>query len=810
MSTVAKKVLMGSGAVAEPLEIEQSLIFDETRGSFLSRASSAISAGNQRTFTFSSWVKICSKAASANSTHLMMARPTAGGGPLFSIVVLGTEKQLYIFEKDDSSTGVWVLHCSAVLRDPAAWYHIVVAVDTTQGAEANRVKPYINGVLQTSFVGAGYPDQNAQMPWNEGAEPQYLGWNVGSSGDFYMAETHSIDGAAKAASDFGETNSATGQWIPKEYTGGSYGTNGFYFKFASGAIGTDSSGESNNYTATNLANSDVVIDTPNNNFATLNPIPAATSGMVLSEGNLHGVMRASGVANAQQAVSTIAMPVGSGKWYWEMRQAYSGLGFLLGITPTSENPILGSTGNLGYNQYNASGGKQYATETRTSYGTAWYTSGQTYIISCYYDSDNGKIGFYLNGTDQGFAFTDVVASTYLVSFRCGSGGTGSAPTAINFGQNGTFAGAVTAQGNADTNGIGDFYYAPPSGYKALCTANLPDPAIPLPSAHFNTVLYTGDDGTSHAITGVGHQPDFTWIKNRSAANSHILTDAVRGVTKTLLSESTSAELTLAQGLKAFGSDGFTVGFDDTDIVNGASNNYVSWNWKANGSGSTDTSGDIDAVVSANQAAGFSIVTWTANGSNTATIPHGLGVTPEIIFYKARSSSGNWNTWTTAIDGSNDSLLLNTTGAKVNNSGIYGNLTSSVFPNWGLGNNITMVAYAFASKPSFSKVGIYTGNGNASGPMVNTGFKPAWLMIKNTSNAQDWILFDNKRDPFNVTQQFLYPNLSAAEAAGGAGVIDLLSNGFKLRNAGTRNRNYNGDVYLFMAFADSPFKSATAR
>jgi hypothetical protein len=804
--TVATKILMGSGAVAEAYEIEQSLIFDETRGSFLGRASSAISAGNQRTFTFSTWVKICSKAASANNTHLMMARPTAGGGPLFSIVVLGTEKQLYIFEKDDSSTGVWVLHCSAVLRDPAAWYHIVVAVDTTQGAEANRVKPYINGVLQTSFVGAGYPDQNAQMPWNEGAEPQYLGWNAGSSGDFYMAETHSIDGAAKAASDFGETNDDTGQWIPKKYSG-SYGTNGFYLKFVSGAIGTDSSGESNNYTATNLANSDVVIDTPTNNFATLNPAVSATSGMVLSEGNLHGVFRSASITNAQQAVSTIDIPAGSGKWYWEMRQTYTGLGFIMGIVPKGELPRMSYAGSLGYGYVNA-GGVKNINATESSYATAWFSSGQTYIISCYYDSDNRKVGFKLNNTDQGYLSEDVTAGSYAAVFSNASGGSGSQPTTINFGQNGTFSGTVTAQGNADTNGIGDFYYAPPSGYKALCTSNLPDPAIPLPSAHFNTVLYTGDDGTSHAITGVGHQPDFTWIKNRSAANSHILTDAVRGVTKTLLSESTSAELTLAQGLKAFGSDGFTVGFDDTDIVNGASNNYVSWNWKANGSGSTDTSGDIDSVVSANQAAGFSIVTWTGDGSEGNTLAHGLGVVPELIIRKIKNAASSWATLTTVIDGSNDQLYLNLTDAKSNLPAGYGSLTSSFMMNMEYTSSHNVVAYCFASKPGFSKIGIYTGNGNASGPFISTGFKPAWVMVKRTDAAKDWIILDVKRDIDNVANHRLFPNLADAEATAQL-PMDILSNGFKLRISDS-NYNANAGTYLYLAFADSPFKTSNAR
>jgi hypothetical protein len=529
----------------------------------------------------------------------------------------------------------------------------------------------------------------------------------------------------------------------------------------------------------------------------------------MSQGNLHAVQRAAGITNGQQNVSTIAMPTGSGKWYFEMYQPYSSLGYLFGITPTSENPTLGSSGNLGYNQYNASGGKQYATGSRTDYGTAWYTSGQTYIISCYYDSDNGKIGYYMNGTDQGFAFTDVVAGTYFASYRCGSGGTGSAPTTANFGQNGTFNGAVTAQGNADANGIGDFYYAPPSGYKALCTANLPDPAIPLSSAHFNTLLYTSNNSTL-SVTGAGFQPDFIWFKNRTNANRHALFDSVRGVTKRITSNGTDAEVADPDTLTSFDSDGWSIGADTQQYgVNyTAGSSFVSWNWKANGSGSNDTSGDIDATVSANTAAGFSIVTWTSNGSNDGTVPHGLGVVPDVVLYKDRASTQPWYFLTTVIDGSQDYLILNTTAAKADLSSAYGPVTSSVFPNFGFTNSNGIVAYCFVSKPSFSKVGIYTGNGSADGPFISTGFKPAWVMVKRTDTTGEWVIFDNKRSPFNVVDKLLLAENSSAEYTV-ANTMDINSNGFKMRDTHA-SRNANNGVYLYMAFAESPFKTANAR
>ena len=786
MSTVAKKVIMGSGAVAEPLEIEQSLIFDETRGSFLGRASSAISAGNQRTFTFSTWVKLCSKPAQANNTHFMMARPTAGGGPLFSIMVLGTEKQLYIFEKNNSSVTRWALQCSAVLRDHAAWYHIVVAIDTTQAANANKVKPYINGVLQTSFVTAGYPDQNDQMPWNGGAVPQYLGWNVGSSGDFYMAETHSIDGAAKAASDFGETNEDTGQWIPKKYSG-SYGTNGFYLKFVSGAIGTDSSGESNNYTATNLANADVVTDTPTNNFATLLPFAGfgtyasntpTTTAITTSEGNLVGT-GASGINGSG------SMAVSSGKWYWEVM-------------------VIGSSG-YGHAGIYGYGSGRISDSSRVDNGNKY-----RFMLN----ADDGEWQYATNGGSFSSAAAitgdggNAVNGPWAASLTCF--GTGS-KLHFNFGQNGTFNGAATAGGNADSGGVGDFFYAPPSGYLALCTANLPDPAIPLPSAHFNTVLYTGTGATPQTVTGVGFQPDFVWIKNRpTGATNHVMYDAVRGTNKTVASSTTNAESSDdTAGFSAFTSDGFTLRSLTTaqGTQNALNQAHVSWNWKANGSGSTNNDG-ATATVSANQAAGFSIVSYANPSGSDVAIGHGLGVKPELWIVKNRDSVGDNFVYTTAIDGGGDYLKLNATDA-ANAWGGTVPTTSLWYETFTGGTGEAFICYLFASKPGFSKIGVYTGNGNADGPFVNLGFKPAWLMIKNTTNAQDWMIWDIKRNPFNEVTQFLYPNLYAAEAAG-SGVLDLVSNGFKLRNAGTRNRNYNGDVYLYQAFADSPFKTATAR
>ena len=812
MSTVAKKIMMGSGAVAEAYEIEQSVIFNKLDSSYMVRTPS--STGNRRTWTLSVWLKKTDVIATGNADSYQFIY---GGQSAHETSIRFVNNQIGLNSWTGSAYEFnWTT--TRQFRDTSAWFHLVVAFDSTQGTNTNRIKVYINGEQETPTTVA-YPDQNLDTRMNLSGLAQYIGrYYTTTSGEYldyngYMAEFNWLDGTAAAPSSFGETNSATEQWIPKEYSG-SYGTNGFYLKFVSGAIGTDSSGEGNNQTVGNIANYDVVTDSPTNNFCTYDGLIGSDPLVVRSFGNLYAPLRANTSYPGQNRVSgTMRIPT-SGKWYWEIRYQSSGRsGCNVGIRRESDGDFIGASGVYGYSYYNALGGKKNYNGTTSAYGAEWYDNNATYKISVYYDADLGKIGFKLNGSDQGFAFTDVVSTSYVAGVDNSAGNsTNIINMSANFGQNGAFGGAETAQGNADANGIGDFYYAPPSGYLALCTANLPDPAIALPSAHFNTVLYTGTGATPQTVTGVGFQPDFVWIKNRpTGATNYVMYDAVRGTNKTVASSTTNAESSDdTAGFSAFTSDGFTLRSLTTaqGTQNTLNQAHVAWNWKANGSGSTDTSGDIDAVVSANQTAGFSIVTWTANGSNTATIPHGLGVTPEIIFYKARSASGNWNTWTTAIDGSNDSLLLNTTGAKSDNSGIYGNLTSSVFPNWGLGNGTTQVAYAFASKPGFSKMGSYTGNGNASGPMVNTGFKPAWVMVKRTDVAKDWIILDVKRDIDNVANHRLFPNLADAEATAQL-PMDILSNGFKLRISDS-NYNANAGTYLYMAFAESPFKTANAR
>lgn len=337
-----------------------------------------------------------------------------------------------------------------------------------------------------------------------------------------------------------------------------------------------------------------------------------------------------------------------------------------------------------------------------------------------------------------------------------------------------------------------------------------------PSQYFNTVLWTGN-GSTQSITGVGFQPDFVWYKSRSNAYNHGLFDVVRGTTKFLSSNQTQEEITVS-GVTAFNSNGFTVGTDAGGNGNGAT--FVAWNWLANGAGVSNTSGTITSTVSANTTAGFSVVSYTGNGTSGATIGHGLGAKPAMIIFKNRidSVSAKWAVYhqSAFVSQADPNILyLDDSAATADDVNVLGNTTvtlnSTVFSlgnyNGTNGNGDGIIAYCFAEVKGFSKFGSYTGNGSTDGPFVYTGFKPAFVMRKRTDSIADWRIDDSKRNGYNVIPFTLFPNLVNEETTSSGYYVDLLSNGFKCRGVSV-NQNASGGTYIYMAFAENPFVSST--
>ena len=798
MGVLNDTMMMGASA-AGGYEIDNSLRFNDDDSAYLSRTPSV--AGNRKTWTWSGWVKrgnlgtyqwLVGAGASGTSRSMLMFW---GDAPVDGLLLYYT-----------IGSGTYGSQTDAIFRDPSAWYHIAIAVDTTQGTAANRAKIYVNGEQQTTTAySTGYIPQNTDLHINNN-QLTTIGrktYSAGDSLDGYLSEVNFIDGLALTPDSFGETGDY-GEWKPLRYTG-AYGTNGFYLDFAdSGNLGKDLSINANNWTPTNLAATDQMLDSPTNNFCTLNPLHIV--GTVLSEGNVKST--ATGVAGGCASQGTIGIL--NTKTYFEVLVVSNSGGLYIGTTTTAgTTPLVDRGSGICF------GASSQIIEygAFVTYGAAWVVGD---IIGVSVDSVNGTMEFFINNVGQGTITNSTISSKYHYPFDIYYSSTGSSVTVANFGQDSSFAGNKVAQGNSDSNGIGDFYYAPPAGFLALCTQNLPDPTV-IPSEHFNTVLYTGT-GAAQSITGAGFQPDFTWIKARTGTGQHGLVDAVRGRAKSLRSNGTDTEntSTATQDVTSFDADGFSLGTEYNISCNANGVTHVAWNWKANGTGVSNTDGTITSTVSANVDAGFSIISYTGNGGG-ATVGHGLTLKePDLIIVKSRTQSAeNWSVYSSAFTTpATGNMFLDGTNAVGTSTAVWNNTeaTSTVFSVGHAGVNASAedyIAYAFHSVDGYSKVGSYTGNGSADGTFVHCGFRPAYVMVKRTDAARDWITWDNERDGYNVTDTKLSANTSSAEYQNAVVAIDFTSNGFKLRGT-DEALNASGGTYIYLAFAESPFKHSNAR
>jgi hypothetical protein len=784
-----------AGSNPSGYNITRSLRLRASASAYLSRTPAT--SGSLTTWTWGGWVK----------------RGALGTiQPLFGYI--GATQHYIRFLADntldialyDGASYLARLVTTQVFRDPSAYYHIVVIWNTTNATASNRVQLYINGVQVTAFSTATYPAQNTTGNINSNAYSHGIGSYptlLTNYFDGYLTEVNFIDGQALTPSSFGETDTITGVWKPKAYSG-TYGTNGFELQFTDNSalttssnvgLGKDFSGNGNYWITNNISITagvtyDSMTDVPTltsataSNFCVINPL--RNSNTTITAANLN----VASPSNTCGATGTFA--VNTGKWYWEVNCISNGTNTAngvphIGIIASDESSLVGSATNMYLYRAN---GDLYTGAGYGQTGLATYTNND--VIGVAYDAGANSLQFYKNNTAVGTPISTTTNKLYqpywLVSYVSVN-----SSAAYNFGQR-------------------PFTYTPPTGFVALNTFNLPTSTIVKGNTVMDATLYTGTLLSNSITNAASFKPDLVWIKSRSAATDNKLTDSVRGVTKGLISNTTGAETTDTQGLTAFNTNGFTVGTDTN--YNNLAATYVGWQWQAGqGTNTTNTNGTITSTVSVNASAGFSVVTYTGNGTNGATAGHGLGVTPGMVLIKQRNSTGSWIGWhqsiSQAIQTSSTIGLTGYTGA------IYLNLTNASstygFDSQVNGSGSTYVAYCWSQISGFSSFGSYVGNGSATGPFVYLGFRPAFVMVKASSTTSNWSIMDNKRTAsYNSISAagLLYPNLSNAEAGSGEW-IDFLSNGFKIVNA-FGDSNSSGVTYIYAAYAENPFKNSLAR
>ena len=765
------------------MKIERSLRFNYSDTANLTRTSSSTST----TFTYSAWIKRSHQAGNYRYIFSMGNRGFA------------FHSSNYTFYLYDGSS---LNESTPQFRDECGWYHVVVQINSGVATS------YINGVLVHNAVGSGFTLTTGSNETRIGMhQPGYYYWHG------YMAEINLVDGSVVAPTEFGFTDSQTGIWMPKRYEG-AYGTNGFHLDFSdnssTAALGIDKSPNGNDFTVNNFSVSsgvgdDSSLDTPTNNFPNLNPLnsdPYSSTSYTpatFSNGNLQYTTNTTSLNN--YAESSIYFPK-SGKWYLEI---------------TLANVNIGS--GLGYGQIDVAGyylwwhyaSPYYEIQTVSGKQTIGSLSNND-IIQVAYDVDSGYIWYGKNN------------SWYLSGDP--SSGTPMSPAAQSSNSDGSNRLFLNGRTGSGTNimhvnfGSRPFNYTPPTGFKALSAKNLRPNAAPVirPKKHFGTLFYSGDDATTRSITGFEFAPDLIIVKRRNAVSSFTVWDSVRGVNKSLYTEDTYAETTSGNYgyITEFGSNGFTFSLNSgyEDAVNASGSTYVAWCWKAGGAAVTNTVGNISAQVSANDEAGFSIITYTGDGNSSGNVGTGLRSTQPLdwAIVKRRDSTSDWHVGHSASGQSNNfayHLNWNTTDQLSGSSPYHMGTQSATngdrlyLSEGGLTSSATYVAYVWQERPGYSKFGSYTGNGSSSNPTyVDLGFRPAFVMVKCINASEHWnIPVDTYF--YNGVDKSVSPNLTNAERdMSGGDAMDFLSNGFKIRNT-DNNYSNDGKTFIYMAFAEQP-------
>ena len=765
--------------------------FDSGDSDFLSRT---FDASDRKTWTFSTWVK---RGKVDVNGHIFGTQPASGATTANSgVLIFGSANTLQF-----NAGGTTYLATDRLFLDTSSWHNIVLTWDTTDATAGDRVRIYYDGVELTNFS----TDTNPALNFEGGVQTN-VEHGIGQrepAGDIpydgYLAETVFIDGTAYAASSFGETDTSTGRWIPKDVSGLTFGTNGTYLAYASeNNLGDDTSGEGNDWAETNLDStngSNQMYDTPSQNFNVMDGgwdstgiswIQPLAAG--LTQGNLTYTQ------SSGNPSGPAFMGASTGKWYVEIGIDTMVVGantMAFGIIDLNnliaDNSIYGENA-FGYRNYDSAGGTTSGSTGQknvrgdfTTFGTG-YVSGDVFQIAM--DLDAGHMWFAKNDTWMGSgdpsagtnpAITGIFGGPNISKWAIALIFNASHSCTFNFGQWRYFDGATTT---LDATAGGYFRYTPPTDFIAFQQDNLPA----------NTAGITG----------------FSWIKNRDATDNHILQTRVTGIYNYVESNTTDGQDTDTNSVQRFLQQGVQIG--NMDAVNTSAESYVLWQWANDGAETSNGDGAITTTIRANTAAGFSMGTYTGdNAAVSSTIGHGLGVTPELVIVKPLERSSSWTLWHTSLS-ANKILQIDHNGAEVTPNAGYISAVSSTTITLAknLNNNAVnlveeYVFYAWFPVEGYSSFGSYVGNGDADGPFVCTGFRPSYLFQKKFSAVGSYTLVDNKRDPFNPLDDFLV--VDDTDGTNTGATQDFLANGFKLRST---FQNTDTADYIYIAFAENPF------
>ena len=785
-------IMKGPSGFAYPYQIQQSVMMDDTTNTKMTTTWDDDATSN-KIAGLSFWVK---RSSLGIQQDVIYAGNSAGNNKPFTFRFLTSDKIRLGF----NGASTEYLITTPVFRDCSGWYHFHVAIDVTQATASDRVKIYCNGVQITDFDTANYPAQNVAMDWDSTDWFLITNWAQTGCIDGYLADLWWVDGTVTTPADFGMFKQ--GIWVPKAYAGVATGNHTVHLDFSDNThFGNNLIAGNKDLADGNLGTDHQVSDSPTNNHCTFDWNAGYYSGLELKEGGLQ-------MEHAAAAYNTVlgTMLLGQKKWYWEIETGSDVDIFNCGITASEERAgdFIGAQAELAANAQDFTvtlAGGHVRGRNNGTFNVIGLESVNPInsVIMVAVDLENNKFwigkdgtwsesGDPAAGTNFQYSSADGMDSSLYnyVPAACAYANTG---VKVNFGQRA-------------------FTYTPPTGFNAICSANLDDPSHLEPNVGMDVIAYTGNSTDDRDIAGLNFQPDLVWIKSRDAINWHNVYDSVRGATKSLYpARGNAEEASNVWGyVNQFNSDGFRLhsGTSGHDFVNYSGHDYVAWCLKKGAE------------------FGFDIVSYEGNGANRE-VAHNLGGVPEMIWVKDLTAANPWCVYHHCMPNKTapeqySQYVDNIGFAWFAASSYWNNIapTDSVFSlgTWGYVNTNTndYIAYLWRSIPGFSKVGFFDGTDLAvanGGAYAWCGFRPRWIMLRSNYANDDWMVYDTERDTYNNPSgsRILFPSDDAVENGPATTAhLDILSNGFKIRK--TSNAWLYTDI-AFLAFAEQPGKYANA-